>query len=384
MRRTRSFVTTLAIAAWAAAPAAAQVRIDNAKLQRHSAAAGLDRTFKALVTIQADPFWIGYAGPVVDGDRIMCCFGSGTTWIEGTVFVRDGEAACCGSCRLEPETGVTFSSSGGGAGSLGVVRLEGDRFTIFFRIVGGRIDRVRTFSEQCGLDAGGRVVHWIDDVRPAESVALLESLIMGTVTFSRSSSGEKVTVPENRVTDGAIGAIALHDDPAADAALDRLVARDRPEFIRKKAAFWMGQARGRRGFETLRRLVADDPSLTFRKSAVFALSQSREAEAVPALIALAKRDESATIRGEALFWLAQKAGQKAAEAITEAIEQDPETEVKKKAVFALSQLPKDEGVPLLIRIARTNRNAAVRKQAIFWLGQSRDPRALVFFEEILK
>ena len=58
--------------------------------------------------------------------------------------------------------------------------------------------------------------------------------------------------------------------------------------------------------------------------------------------------------------------------------------MKKKAVFALTQLPKDEGVPLLIQVARTNRNPVVRKQAIFWLGQSKDPRALRFFEEILK
>jgi hypothetical protein len=53
-------------------------------------------------------------------------------------------------------------------------------------------------------------------------------------------------------------------------------------------------------------------------------------------------------------------------------------------VFSLSQLPKDEGVPLLIRTARENRNTAVRNQAMFWLGQSQDPRALAFFEEVLR
>jgi len=52
-------------------------------------------------------------------------------------------------------------------------------------------------------------------------------------------------------------------------------------------------------------------------------------------------------------------------------------------VFALSQLPKDEGVPKLIELARTNKNAEVRKQAFFWLGQSKDPRAVAFFEEVL-
>ncbi len=84
-----------------------------------------------------------------------------------------------------------------------------------------------------------------------------------------------------------------------------------------------------------------------------------------------------------MFWLAQRAGERAVGAISDAIANDPETDVKRRAVFALSQLPKSEGVPLLIQVARTNTNPAVRKQAMFWLGQSRDPRALQFFQEIL-
>jgi hypothetical protein len=32
---------------------------------------------------------------------------------------------------------------------------------------------------------------------------------------------------------------------------------------------------------------------------------------------------------------------------------------------------------------RTNPNREVRKQAFFQLGQTRDPRALTFFEEVL-
>ena len=70
--------------------------------------------------------------------------------------------------------------------------------------------------------------------------------------------------------------------------------------------------------------------------------------------------------------------------ISDAIERDPDTDVKKKAVFALQQLPDGEGVPMLIQVARTNKNPAVRKQAMFWLGQSNDPRALAFFEQVLK
>jgi len=67
----------------------------------------------------------------------------------------------------------------------------------------------------------------------------------------------------------------------------------------------------------------------------------------------------------------------------DAITNDPDTGVKKKAVFALSQLPHDEGVPKLIEVAQTQRNPEVRKQAFFWLGQTHDPRALAYIEDVL-
>jgi hypothetical protein len=119
-----------------------------------------------------------------------------------------------------------------------------------------------------------------------------------------------------------------------------------------------------------------DPALT-------ALSLQPGDRSINQLIGFARTHAVAHVRGQALFWLAHRAGQQAVAAITNAIDNDPETEVKKRAVFALSQLPKDEGVPKLIDVARNHRNPEVRKQAFFWLGQSKDPRAIQFFEEVL-
>jgi hypothetical protein len=117
--------------------------------------------------------------------------------------------------------------------------------------------------------------------------------------------------------------------------------------------------------------------------ALAALSMHAGNAALAATIELARTAPAAHTRGQALFWLAQRAGTQAAGAIDEALARDPDTDVKKRAVFALSQLPADEGVPRLIDVARAHSNAAVRKQAMFWLGQSKDPRALTFFESIL-
>lgn len=246
--------------------------------------------------------------------------------------------------------------------------------TVLLRVNEKRVERVRVFSEGCALDAGGRAVIWLENVRPADSVAYLEGLVTG--------QGERPV--RDRITDEAVSAIALHGDGAADSALERLLAPGQLERVRRSVPFWLGNTRGRRGLEVLRRVVKEDASGEVRKKAVFGISQSREPGATDALIDAARANDSTSVRGEAIFWLAQKAGQKAAAAITERIEQDPDTEVKKRAVFALSQLPKEEGVPLLIKVARTHTNPAVKKQAMFWLGQSKDPRALEFFAEILK
>jgi hypothetical protein len=283
------------------AVAAQQPHIENGTVAVQGAASPLAQSFRTLVSSQTEVAWIGYSVPVADRDRVMCCFGN--NYISGSI---SGTNACCGVCTLETSSGTTMSSRTDATTPSGTVKLEGpDRMVVLFRIAERKVDRVRVFSEDCRLDAGGRPVKWLDNVRPAESVALLESLVGGE--------------PRDRVSNSAIMAISQHADPAA---LDTL----------------------------------------FR---------------------LARTGSQPRTRGDALFWLAQRAGDKVAATIRERIDQDPDTEVKKKAVFALSQLPKDEGVPLLIQVARTNKTPAVRRQAMFWLGQSKDPRAVDFFAEVL-
>src|SRR5690606_19075204 len=90
-------------------------------------------------------------------------------------------------------------------------------------------------------------------------------------------------------------------------------------------------------------------------------------------------------RKAAVFWLAQAAGDKATEGLSSIVGDDSdELEVRKQAVFALSQIRSDQTIDALIIIARTNREPEIRKNAMFWLGQSGSPRAIAFFEKILR
>ena len=338
-------------------------RFTNARVQNLSASAGLESEFHMLLSRQAEPAWAGYIVPRITGGGTMCCYESTSDFrTEGT----------CGRCQLEDHAG---SDGTRGEVAKGVKLESPELLIVLFRLADRTIQKIRFFSQECEVDAGGLPVYWLTEVQPSESVAWLSSLVADLSSKEQEQS--------RHLRNSAVAAIAHHADETADKALSEFTAPNQPESLRRDAVFWLGSTRGKHGYEVLRRVVHEDPSEKVREHAVFALSVSKESQAVDTMIEVAQHDSNSHVRGQALFWLAQKAGHKAVGAITEAIEKDPETDVKRRAVFALSQLPKDEGVPKLIEVARTNRNPAVRKQAIFWLGQSKDPRALAFFEEIL-
>ena len=345
-------MSAVVLALLLAAPAP---EIVNARMTTASAAAGL-ATAVGAARAGAGPLWIAYAVPV-EGRHRMCCWDSGSSAESGR---------CCQGCRLEKGEGFSTTQRPSPA------RLEADGTgLVLLRAEQGRIGRIRMFSSGCAVDAGGLPVVWITDASPGQSVRLLSTYVEADADGKRS------------VGEGALAAIAFHADPAADEALDGFARPARSEHLRKQSAFWLGNARGRRGYEVLARMMADDPSPDVRAHVTFALSQSKVPEALGEMLRAAREDRSTHVRGQALFWLAQKAGEKAASAITRAIDDDPDEGVKEKAVFALSQLPRDKGVPLLIDVARTNRNREVRKKAMFWLGQSDDPRALAFIADVL-
>ncbi len=345
-------------------PSGAQPHIRNSQVTTRPAGQDLERELRAAVAAQSGPAWIGYAVPAISDRASVCC----GNW-------RDGNYAP-GCCRMDDDHGVSIQTSDQNQPrELAVAALEPALF-VFYRAAGRQVTNIRVFSADCELDAGGLPVIWLTGARPAQSVALLDSFVRAETDWSERD--------DRNTARRAITAIALHAGSAADQTLERMAAPSQPEELRRRVTFWLGEARGPFGYRVLVRMLRDDPSDKVREKAIFGLHVSREPQALDAIIAAARDDRSSKVRGQALFWLGQKAGKKAAAAITAAIENDPETDVKKRAVFALSQMPKDEGVPLLIQVARSNRNPAVRKQAMFWLGQTGDPRALAFFEEVLK
>lgn len=324
---------------------AQQPHLSNARIENRTLSGNFHSAFNQLIAGRNAPAWIGYAVPMLPGKEELCCWDNHHT----------------AACSLEPRAGA------GGSGMRAEnspVQLEGPRWLlVLLRAEHGAVGKVRAFDAGCAIDAGGLPVIWLAGVGARDSLAELAAL-----------------APAH---EDALPAIAFHADPEAERVLEALAAPAQDEKTRERALFWLGTARGHSGFEIVRRVATTDSSDHVRDKAVFALFVSQDPGAVPAILSIAKQDHSDRVRGQAIFWLGQKAGAKQAAAIKDAITSDPSTEVKKKAVFALRQLPPDEGIPLLLDVARNNQNPEVRKQAIFWLGQTRDPRALAYFEQVL-
>jgi hypothetical protein len=63
---------------------------------------------------------------------------------------------------------------------------------------------------------------------------------------------------------------------------------------------------------------------------------------------------------------------------------DRDAQALSRSAIAAIGLHASDAAPQLIQIVRTTTNRNLRRQAMNWLGQSKDPRATAFFEDVLK
>lgn len=211
-----------------------------------------------------------------------------------------------------------------------------------------------SFAARPGVCGNGGNVHisssrseWEDDCEPGP-VRVSLTRRDGQLTGLRSYVGGRWrTEPERRVTD-----LGMVPAPAATAYLVGL---------------------------------AGALSATPATAAIFPATLADSVVVWPELLRLARDNARPDeVRRQAVFWVGQAAGAVVTRELSALVdENDVDLAVRERAVFALSQRPDGEGVAALLRVAETSASPTLRKRAIFWLGQSRDPRALVYFERVL-
>ena len=140
--------------------------------------------------------WLGYSVTEMEGDRTICC----ENWNGGRE---------CGTCRLEGgEHGININEQ---QPQKGTVKLESSRkLAILYRAENGKVGKIRIFSADCSIDAGGRDVLWLGGVKDSESVALLTGYV----------TAEKADRENESLGKSALTALAVHHDSSAERALE--------------------------------------------------------------------------------------------------------------------------------------------------------------------
>ena len=107
-----------------------------------------------------------------------------------------------------------------------------------------------------------------------------------------------------------------------------------------------------------------------------------DANVAPEFQALVRDDDaSVDARKQGLFWFGQSDA--STHDVIGVYDSLKPQELRRQFVFVVSQRQDDESVDKLIDIAQHDRDGDVRKQAMFWLGQSKQPKAIKFFQTIL-
>jgi hypothetical protein len=300
-----------------------------------TAGTSLSTTIKSQ-TQSADQ-WFKYQVAMEPDNGMPCCFadinGRGNDRTRG--------------CSLEDN----HSSWGNG-------NLDTDSTTldIYFKWDDGKPAKLFFAGSECPVDAAGYTVVDVKGVSQRSSLEFLSEAL-------EANSGQS---DKSRL----IGAIAMHEGDYAQQKMEQL-SNNGAEGARHKAIFWLGQARGKAGFEALVDIVDDkSKEMDDRTKAIFGLNESSFEQAPNKLLQLAKSSGEAQIQNKAIFWLAQSNNPQIITVIKDVLASSASIAVKEKAVFSLSQLHSTEGWDMLVDLARTGEQRQVREKAIFWLSQN--------------
>ncbi len=313
---------------------ALSVAISTATAASITAGSSLSTTLKSQAG-SADQ-WFTYQVAMEPGNGMPCCFANNKNW---------GNDAKRG-CSLENN----HSSWGNG-------HLDDDSSTldIYFQWDDGKPTKLFFAGSECPVDAAG---HTVVDVKGVSQRSSLEFLSEALQTNDGRRGSSRL-----------IGAIAMHEGDYAQQKMEQL-SNNASEDTRHKAIFWLGQARGKAGFEALVDIVDDNnKAMDDRTKAIFGLSENSFEQAPNKLLQLAKSSREEQIQNKAIFWLAQSNNPQVINVIKDVLASSTSIEVKEKAVFSLSQLRSIEGWEMLVDLARTSEQGEVREKAIFWLSQ---------------
>jgi len=215
-----------------------------------------------------------------------------------------------------------------------------------------------------------QAVFWLSQVPGDRPITLLDEILKGNGNLE--------------IKEKALFALSQKREARAQTMLRDFAGRESENVdLREKAIFWLGQQRNQENTDFLRSLYGRLTNEDLKEKILFSLSQQRGAGNDRWLMDIAVNPrEPQELRKKALFWAGQSGV--ASSEFASLYDRMSDQELKDQIIFVFSQRGRDAAaMDKLFAIARTDRDPELRKKAIFWLGQSRDPRAQKFLEDLI-
>ena len=230
------------------------------------------------------------------------------------------------------------------------------------------LDAVRSDPDR---EVREQAVFWLSQVPGEETVAALDSILRDPKT-------------DAEIQDKAIFALSQHRSSRAGAILRAFAERrDAPSELREKAIFWLGQNRSADNAQFLKDLYKKLENDDLKEKVIFSLSQMGGTDNYRWLMDIAlDSHEDIEIRKKALFWAGQGNSVDVAD-LVRLYDSMNDRDMKEQLIFVYSQRREAAALDKLFSIGKNDPDRELRKKAIFWIGQSRDPRAAQFLQELI-
>jgi HEAT repeat protein/outer membrane protein assembly factor BamD (BamD/ComL family) len=191
----------------------------------------------------------------------------------------------------------------------------------------------------------------------------------------------------------AIYALSRNSNAKARQKLLDIARSNANEDVRAQAIQWLANRSDDTLVDELVKMYQADKSPKVRKQVIFSLSQmvSRGAKFLFAPKAVTTGQGitpppagwNVELLGRSERNNAERAD-KAVKALLQLYDAETDEAMKSQMLFAFSQSKSKEGLQKLMQVAKNDTSIAMRKKAVVYLGQSNDPEASKFLEEILK
>jgi HEAT repeat protein len=252
------------------------------------------------------------------------------------------------------------------------------------------------------------------------------------------------TSDDQEVAKAALRALATHRNQKAKDSIGSLALSAKSPSIRRDAIYFLGERKDDASIDRLISIYDNDPDPEIKKHAIYAMSRSSNPKARQKVMEVARSSSNEDARVQALQWLddradesfidelvkmfqadksakfrrqvisslsqiasqgvpsyapgawnvgaltgwdntsTSKSREKAAKSLLQLYDAETDEAMKSQFLFAFSQSRSKDAIQKLIQVAKSDASLTIRRKAVSYLGQSRDPEAVKFLEELLK